>query len=106
MRNIPLLEDADLGMKDNGEDSPEGIEKAYNFTRLWGSVLAFVLIILWPCLALPATVFSKGYFTYASLSTTLLHSVLGRPFHCTSPPPFLAPTQSRLSMLPPLSTPV
>ncbi|KAK9819508.1 hypothetical protein WJX74_001443 [Apatococcus lobatus] len=64
MRNIPLLEDADLGMKANGQDSPEGIQKAYNFTRIWGSVLAFVLIILWPCLALPATVFSKGYFTF------------------------------------------
>lgn len=66
MRNISLVDEADLGMKAAGQDSPEGIEKAYNFTRIWGSVLAFILIILWPCLALPATVFSKGYFTYVS----------------------------------------
>lgn len=63
MKNIPLVEDAFTGVTPVGNDSVEGIEKAYNFTRIYGSLLAFVLIILWPCLALPAQVFSKGYFT-------------------------------------------
>ena len=63
MGEISLVEDASTGIKGSGADAPEGIEKAYNFTRKWGSLMAFVLIILWPCLALPATVFSEGYFT-------------------------------------------
>ena len=67
MGKIPLVEDALTGITEHGVDSPAGIQKAYNFTRIWGSLLAFVLIILWPCLALPATIFSKGYFTCALL---------------------------------------
>ena len=30
----------------------------------WGSALTILLVLVWPLLALPATVFSKGYFTF------------------------------------------
>ena len=37
---------------------------AYRFTVRYGSMLTLLLIVLWPALALPAGVFSKGYFTF------------------------------------------
>ena len=47
-----------------GDDSPEGIEHAYKWILRWGTALSVVLFVLWPLLALPARVFSKGYFTF------------------------------------------
>lgn len=46
------------------EDSPEAMDKASKTMQYacWG--FTAVLIILWPLLALPAGVFSKGYFTF------------------------------------------
>ena len=36
------------------------MQDALKFVVRWGSLLAFVLIPVWPLLALPAGVFSKG----------------------------------------------
>ena len=40
------------------------MEHAFKWIVKYGGGLAFILIIAWPCLALPAGVFSKGYFTF------------------------------------------
>ena len=43
-----------------GVDSPEAMEAALNFILKWGSLLAIVLIPIWPLLTLPAGVFNEG----------------------------------------------
>ena len=43
-----------------GVDSQGAMEDALKFVLRWGSLLAFILIPVWPLLALPAGVFSKG----------------------------------------------
>lgn len=61
-KSIPLL-DADA----NAELTPEAeaqIDKAMKMITAWGVGLALVLVVAWPLLALPAGVFSKGYFTF------------------------------------------
>jgi len=45
------------------QDSPEVMAKVLSWTYKTGGLLTFILIIFWPLLALPAGVFSKGYFT-------------------------------------------
>ena len=40
------------------------MEHAYKFVLRWGSVLAVVLIIVWPLLALAAGSFSRSYFYF------------------------------------------
>ena len=45
-----------------GEDSMEAMKTALTFVLKWGSILAFILIPIWPLLALPATVFDEGEF--------------------------------------------
>lgn len=52
------------GFEEDGPDSHAAMEHAYKWILKWGGGLALVLIIVWPCLALPAKVFSKGYFTF------------------------------------------
>ena len=42
----------------------QGLKSALRFTLVWGTVLSLVLILVWPLLALPATVFSESYFTF------------------------------------------
>ncbi len=46
------------------EDSPEALDRVIKFTWVTGGTLTLVLLILWPILALPAKVFSEGYFTF------------------------------------------
>lgn len=61
-KSIALL-DADA----NAELTPEAeaqIDKAMKMITAWGVGLALVLVVAWPLLALPAGVFSKGYFTF------------------------------------------
>ena len=48
------------GFAEDGPDSPAAMEHAYKWILKYGGGLAFILIIAWPCLALPAGVFSKG----------------------------------------------
>ena len=48
----------------------------------YGGGIAFIIIIAWPCLALPAGVFSKGYFTFwviISIIWGLVRPSLGPP---------------------------
>ena len=45
------------------QDSPASLTKALRWTYLTGGALTLVMLILWPILALPAGVFSQGYFT-------------------------------------------
>ena len=52
------------GITEDGDDSPAAIEHAYKWILVRGSILSVILFILWPLLALPARVFSKGYFTF------------------------------------------
>ena len=52
------------GFEEEGPDSAAAMEHAYKWILKYGGGLAFILIIAWPCLALPAGVFSKGYFTF------------------------------------------
>ena len=40
------------------------MEHAYKFVLRWGSVLAVILIIVWPLLALAAGTFSRSYFYF------------------------------------------
>lgn len=47
----------------NDEDSPEALDRVIRFTWMTGGTLTLVLLIAWPILALPAKVFSEGYFT-------------------------------------------
>ena len=35
------------------------MDNAFKWILIWGGILSVVLFILWPCLALPARVFSK-----------------------------------------------
>ena len=51
------------GFAEDGPDSPAAMEHAYKWILKYGGGLAFILIIAWPCLALPAGVFSKGETT-------------------------------------------
>ncbi len=55
------------GITEEGEDSAAAMENAYKWILRWGVGLAILLFILWPLLALPAKVFSKGYFTFCAL---------------------------------------
>lgn len=48
------------GFTEEGPDSPAAMEHAFKWIVRYGGGLAFILIIAWPCLALPAGVFSKG----------------------------------------------
>lgn len=46
------------------EETEEELQRAMKMITSWGLGLTIVLVILWPLLALPAKVFSKGYFTF------------------------------------------
>ncbi|PRW20754.1 urea-proton symporter DUR3-like [Chlorella sorokiniana] len=64
-REIPTVEeDASAHHAYEGEDSMEAMDRAKKVMMRVGWGLSFTLIILWPLLALPAGVFSKGYFTF------------------------------------------
>ncbi|CAK0787068.1 hypothetical protein CVIRNUC_010284 [Coccomyxa viridis] len=63
-REIAMVDDSETGFEEEGPDSAAAMEHAYKWILKYGGGLAFILIIAWPCLALPAGVFSKGYFTF------------------------------------------
>eukprot|EP00891_Asterochloris_glomerata_P004751 jgi/Astpho2/4751/Aster-00301 len=64
IKMVDMKEDGDMGFTKEGEDSMEAMKAALHFVLKWGSILAFILIPIWPLLALPATVFDEGYFTF------------------------------------------
>ena len=57
---LMLTGGAPAGFAEDGPDSPAAMEHAFKWIVKYGGGLAFILIIAWPCLALPAGVFSKG----------------------------------------------
>lgn len=65
LRNLPAAADAvdDSHAHVADEDSPEALDRVIRFTWATGGTLTLVLLIMWPILALPAKVFSQGYFT-------------------------------------------
>ncbi|GLC42950.1 hypothetical protein PLESTB_000288600 [Pleodorina starrii] len=66
LRNIPVIECDPNSDPNNfeGEDSPEALNRVIRFTWASGGVLTLIFLILWPLLALPAGIFSEGYFTF------------------------------------------
>ena len=52
------------GFTEDGPDSAKAMDHALAWILKYGGGIAFIIIIAWPCLALPAGVFSKGYFTF------------------------------------------
>ena len=53
-----------VGLTEEGEDSPAAMDVAFKWILMWGGGLSVLLYVVWPLLALPAKVFSKGYFTF------------------------------------------
>lgn len=105
-REIPTIEeDASAHAPMTGEDSPEAMDKAYKIMLWVGWGLSITLVVIWPLLALPAGVFSQGYFTFwvalsitwgllATIVSTVLPlwearaslvTILGNLFTCTTP---------------------
>jgi len=52
------------GFEAEGPDSAAAMEHAYKFVLRYGSILAVVLIIVWPLLALAAGTFTRPYFYF------------------------------------------
>eukprot|EP01023_Acetabularia_acetabulum_P051081 TRINITY_DN5612_c0_g3_i1.p1 TRINITY_DN5612_c0_g3~~TRINITY_DN5612_c0_g3_i1.p1 ORF type:complete len:683 (+),score=122.91 TRINITY_DN5612_c0_g3_i1:137-2185(+) len=68
LKEIPVIEqDGAPNLAETGEDSPEALLRALRFTVIYGTILAGVIIIVWPLLALPAGVFNEGYFFFWNL---------------------------------------
>ncbi|KAL4858304.1 Urea-proton symporter DUR3 [Chlorella vulgaris] len=63
-REIPTIDEAGVHHPPSGEDSPEAMDHARKVMLWVGWGLSITLIVVWPLLALPAGVFSKGYFTF------------------------------------------
>ena len=64
------------GFTEEGPDSPAAMEHAFKWIVRYGGGLAFILIIAWPCLALPAGVFSKGVLqTLLSFRLICMHEM-------------------------------
>ena len=84
-REIPMIDEDPAELeKFTGEDSPEAMDRAAKIMKLagWGTTL--VLIIIWPCLTLPAGVFSKGYFTFWVI-LSLIWGLVGTAIACILP---------------------
>jgi len=60
---IQMVEDDNSGL-DPEDYSDEELDKAYSWVVKWGSSLSFVLLVVWPCLSLPAGMFTKEYFAF------------------------------------------
>ena len=64
LKEIPMVDQDPNEDIMAGEDSPEELTKALHAVWWWGGVLTLVLIIIWPCLALPIKVFNKTYWEF------------------------------------------
>jgi hypothetical protein len=49
---------------DDEKENPGQMAYAYKMTWIWAISLSIVIFVLWPLLALPAGIFSQGYFTF------------------------------------------
>jgi len=56
------------------QDSPASLTRALRWTYITGGTLTLVMLIMWPLLALPAGVFSQGYFTMWIVVSAATHS--------------------------------
>lgn len=64
-RKIRMLEDdPNAHLAKEGEDSYDGMTSAFAWTTKYGTIGTMILVVAWPVLALPAKVFSEGYFTF------------------------------------------
>ena len=62
-KNITLVEQDLSGLGAEQQD-PVELDKAFKWITRRGYVLAFILIIIWPVLSVPAGVFSQSYFAF------------------------------------------
>lgn len=60
----PALNDTSAELDAEGEDSPAAMDTALRWTIYAGSALTLILIILWPCLAIPAGHFTASYWSW------------------------------------------
>lgn len=92
-RQIKMIEeDGSHIIPETGPDSMEAMNRAFKIMLWVGWGLSTLLILVWPLLALPAGIFSQGYFTFwvvLSIAWGLLASVVGT---------FLPLWESRLSL--------
>ena len=49
---------------DDEKENPGQMAYAYKMTWIWAITLSIVIFVLWPLLALPAGIFTQGYFTF------------------------------------------
>ena len=49
---------------DDEIENPRQMAYAYRMTWIWAITLSIVIFVLWPLLALPAGIFTQGYFTF------------------------------------------
>jgi Na+/proline symporter len=61
--NIKLVEEDVSGLTAEDKD-PEMLEEAYRWITRRGYVISIILIIVWPCLSIPAGKFTKDYFAF------------------------------------------
>lgn len=69
-RAISLVEDHH-GEIDEKEYDPVALEHASYWILKWGGAFTSIIIFIWPVLALPAGVFSEGYFTFWAIIAIL-----------------------------------
>ncbi len=90
------------GFEAEGPDSAAAMEHAYKFVLRYGSILAVVLIIVWPLLALAAGTFTRPYFYFwviLSIVWGLARAPSGCSGDCLLPQSARAWTASRYTSL-------
>ena len=66
-------------MVDDEKEHPGQMAYAYKMTWIWAISLSIVIFVLWPLLALPAGIFSQGYFTFWIILSLVSSSALKLP---------------------------
>ena len=65
---------------DDEKENPGQMAYAYKMTWIWAVTLSIVIFVLWPLLALPAGIFTRGYFTF-----WVILSMVGTPLNLNVP---------------------
>lgn len=68
-RSIEVLDNADAKIRQLTHDDEADMRKALRTLWVWAAPLSFIIVIAWPLLALPAGVFSLGYFKFWCILT-------------------------------------
>lgn len=66
-------------MIDDEKEDPGQMAYAYKMTWIWAISLSIVIFVMWPLLALPAGIFSQGYFTFWIILSMVSSSALKLP---------------------------